>query len=54
MKIHNEVMNDMSNDEVVLLVLLDLSAAFDSKDHNVLIKRLKNVYPVSSQFNAVI
>ena len=43
LKVKNDVLNAVDRREVVLLVLLDLeSAAFDTIDHDVLIKRLHN------------
>ena len=41
-KVKNEMLNAVDNREVVLLVLLDLSAAFDTIDHDVLLSRLEN------------
>ena len=41
-KIHNDVILNMCKGEVKMLILLDLSAAFDTIDHNILINRLKN------------
>ena len=45
-KIHNDVMLSLSKGEVTILVLLDLSAAFDTIDHNILIRRLKDRYNI--------
>ena len=48
-KIHNDIVLNMGKGEVTLLVLLDLSAAFDTIDHNILLKRLMNRYKVQGQ-----
>ena len=40
-KVHNDIMLSQSKNEMTLLVLLDLSAAFDTIDHDILIDRLK-------------
>ena len=40
MKIRNDILMNMNNQEVTLLVLLDLSAAFDTIDHTLLLRRL--------------
>ena len=48
-KIHNDIVLSMGKGEVTLLVLLDLSAAFDTIDHNILLKRLMNRYKVQGQ-----
>ena len=45
MKIHNDIMSCMNKGEIVMLVLLDLSAAFDTIDHGIL-RRLENVYGI--------
>ena len=45
-KIHNDIIHSLSNGEVIILVLLDLSAAFDTIDHDILEQRLKCHYGV--------
>ena len=46
-KIHNDIINNMGKGNVNMLVLLDLSAAFDTIDHSILIKRLRNMYGIT-------
>ena len=41
LKVQNDILKAMDENKVVILVLLDLSAAFDTVDHNILIQRLK-------------
>jgi hypothetical protein len=41
LKVQDDIFQVMDNQEVTLLVLLDFSAAFDTIDHNVLIRRLR-------------
>jgi hypothetical protein len=41
LKVHNDIMCSMDQQRVSLLVLLDLSAAFDTVDHQVLLRRLE-------------
>ena len=40
MRIHNDIAHSIDNRQRVLLVLLDLSAAFDTIDHTILLRRL--------------
>ena len=40
LKIHNDILSSMDNDKVTALTLLDLSAAFDTINHTILLSRL--------------
>ena len=48
LKVKNDIMHALKKNQVVLLVLLDLSAAFDTIDHRILISRLSNRIGVTS------
>ena len=39
-RIHNDILRAIDDKECVILVLLDLSVAFDTVDHDILITRL--------------
>ncbi len=41
-KVHNDILTAMDRRDCVLLILLDLSAAFDTLDHDLLLKRLNS------------
>ena len=45
-KIHNDIMLSMGKQEVTMLVMLDLSAAFDTIDHAILLQRLKESHGI--------
>ena len=44
LKIYNDILMAMNRQEVVLLVLLDLSAAFDTVEHSVLLSHLSTSF----------
>jgi hypothetical protein len=45
--VHNDIICSMDGGKVTALVLLDLSAAFDTVDHSILLHRLKNWFGIS-------
>ena len=45
-KIHDSIMKNLAEGQITLLTLLDLSAAFDTIDHNILLERLKYRYKI--------
>ena len=46
LKLMNDVLHALDNSDAYLLTLLDLSAAFDTIDHNILLQRLKHLYGI--------
>ena len=47
-KVKADILKAMDNQEVTCLVLLDLSAAFDTVDHKILLERLENYFGIKS------
>ena len=47
LKVQNDILLAMDRQHVTLLVLLDLSAAFDTVDHRVLLRRLEVTYGIT-------
>jgi len=44
LKVMSDILLAIDTGDLSALVLLDLSAAFDTVDHNILIRRLKTTY----------
>ena len=53
LKVHNDINLNIDNGKVTALTLLDLSAAFDTIDHGILIKRLSTWYGISGPISAL-
>lgn len=49
LKVQNDILIDIDNNNVSILVMLDLSAAFDTIDHEVLLKRLESHYGIKGK-----
>ena len=47
LKLHNDILMNVDSGHPVLLVLLDLSSAFDTIDHTILLDRLKDYYGIN-------
>jgi hypothetical protein len=47
LRVHSDILGAMDSGKITALVLLDLSAAFDTVDHNILLHRLENNIGVS-------
>ena len=46
LRVHNDILRALDRRKDVLLVLLDLSAAFDTVDHHILLRRLRDRYGI--------
>ena len=46
--VHNDILSNMDQKRVTLLFLLDLSTAFDTVDHEVLLRPMENSFGISS------
>jgi hypothetical protein len=48
-KVHNNILQSMSQGKMLVLVLLDLSAVFDTIDHKILLNRLESKHAISEK-----
>ena len=48
LRIVNDILSALDNDNISVLLLLDLSAAFDTTDHQILLSRLNSVFGIQS------
>ena len=48
LRIVNDILSSLDNDNISVLLLLDLSAAFDTTDHQILLSRLNSVFGIQS------
>ena len=46
-KVHDDILMALDNQNSVIILLLDLSAAFDTVDHNILLSRLKSRFGIN-------
>ena len=47
LRVLNDLLNFLDNDKTAILLLLDLSAAFDTIDHHILLSRLENDFGIT-------
>ena len=48
LRVHNDLVSDIGNKKMAVLLLLDLSSAFDTVDHQILLDRLQNRYGINA------
>ena len=48
LRVVNDILSALDNNKVSALLLLDLSAAFDTIDHNILLSRLRSFFGIQS------
>ena len=49
MKVQNDILNAIDNHQVTIMLLLDLSTAFDTVNHSILNNRLENCVGVTGK-----
>ena len=48
-KVQNDILTSIDQHGIVILVMLDLSAAFDTIDHDILFSRMENILGITGQ-----
>ena len=48
-KVHSDISRAMDNGDIVILVMLDLSDAFDTLEHLIMLNRLQRMYGIEGQ-----
>ena len=48
-RVHNDILCDIDDGQCVILILLDLSSAFDTVDHSILLNRLEHRFGVKGK-----
>ena len=51
LRVKNDILHSLDKSKAVLMVLLDMSAAFDTVDHDILLQRLHTQFGISSTVN---
>ena len=46
LKFHSDISAALDNGDIVILVILDLSTAFDTLDHSIMLSRLRDMYGI--------
>ena len=49
LKVQNDILNSLDRNDVTMLVMLDLSAAFDTIDHTTLLHRLQHHFGIAGK-----
>ena len=49
LRVHNDILKSIDNEQCVVLLQLDLSAAFDTVDHKILLHRLRSSFGIKGK-----